>query len=605
MKISGYGILPDPLPTSRPFGEAAHLNGLGVAPGIAIGPIYIAERGAMSVPHYEVPEDQIEAECARFAKACEGSVRQVEDLIGQVEGGGGPAAEELAELLGAHVHMLLGSRLVRGAEARIRDSRINAEAAVQAVISEISEQYAAIEDAYLAGRVHDVQDVGARLIRNLVHAPVPTFSNLPEGCILLSEEITPADTALLDPQRVGGFATALGGAESHTAIMARSLGIPAVLGITDWQSAARNGDLAILDGELGNLIVNPSQAEVDKYQARKAELKRDQQRLGLLKSLPAVTTDKKRIKLSVNLELPSEVALAKSVGAEGIGLVRTEFMFMNRPDLPSEDEQFHGLSDIVAGAEGQTVTIRTLDVGGEKIAHGMDIDLASEGANPALGLRAIRFSLVQRDLFERQIAAILRVSALGDVRILLPMITTVTEVKQARRMIVSVYLRLKSKNVEVPSALPPIGIMIEVPAAALVADAMAKAADFFSIGTNDLTQYTLAIDRANEQVAPLYDGLNPAVLRLIQFATNAAIEAGIPVNLCGEMAGDDRLTPLLLGLGLEELSMNAPALPKVKRRIRELDSRAAADCAARIMAQSDRAQIAALLSDFNELAFSE
>jgi phosphotransferase system enzyme I (PtsI) len=577
MKISGYGILPDPLPTSRPFGEAAHLNGLGVAPGIAIGPIYIAERGAMSVPHYEVPEDQIEAECARFAKACEGSVRQVEDLIGQVEGGGGPAAEELAELLGAHVHMLQGSRLVRGAEARIRDSRINAEAAVQAVISEISEQYAAIEDAYLAGRVHDVQDVGARLIRNLVHAPVPTFSNLPEGCILLSEEITPADTALLDPQRVGGFATALGGAESHTAIMARSLGIPAVLGITDWQSAARNGDLAILDGELGNLIVNPSQAEVDKYQARKAELKRDQQRLGLLKSLPAVTTDKKRIKLSVNLELPSEVALAKSVGAEGIGLVRTEFMFMNRPDLPSEDEQFHGLSDIVAGAEGQTVTIRTLDVGGEKIAHGMDIDLASEGANPALGLRAIRFSLVQRDLFERQIAAILRVSALGDVRILLPMITTVTEVKQARRMIESVYLRLKSN----------------------------KAADFFSIGTNDLTQYTLAIDRANEQVAPLYDGLNPAVLRLIQFATNAAIEAGIPVNLCGEMAGDDRLTPLLLGLGLEELSMNAPALPKVKRRIRELDSRAAADCATRIMAQSDRAQIAALLSDFNELAFSE
>lgn len=239
MKISGYGIPPDSDAQSRPFGEAVHLNGLGVAPGIAIGVVYIADRGSMNVPHYQLRAEQVAGECERFDKACQAAVEQVEGLISKVKGGGGPAAEELSELLGAHVHMLQGSRLVRGVLLRIEEQHFNAEAAVQSVISEISEQYAAIEDSYLAARVHDVQDVGDRLIRNLVHAPVPSFSNLPDGCIILAEEITPADTALMDPKKVGGFATTFGGAEAHTAIMARSLGLPAVLGISDLVGSAQ------------------------------------------------------------------------------------------------------------------------------------------------------------------------------------------------------------------------------------------------------------------------------------------------------------------------------------------------------------------------------
>ncbi|TNE39103.1 MAG: phosphoenolpyruvate--protein phosphotransferase [Alphaproteobacteria bacterium] len=603
MKISGYGIPPGEKPESRPFGEALHLKGLGVSPGVAIGVVYLADRGAMSVPRYTLDESAVEAECARLNAASEKSVAQVEALMARVAGGGAGASEELGEILSAHVHMLQGSRLIRGARALIEESRQNAEAAVQAMIREISAQYAAIEDSYLAARVHDIEDVGQRLIRNLIDAPLPGFANLPEGCIVLAEEITPADTALMNPGRVGGFATTHGGAEAHTAIMARSLGLPAVVGISDLVASAQNGDLAVLDGATGALILNPSPYEIDHYQKRREELQEEKRQLGRLRELPAETTDGTRVRLSANLELASEMDLALGVGAESIGLVRTEFMFMNRQTLPSEDEQAQILSEIVQKAEGRPVTIRTLDVGGDKIAQGLDVGGTGEGANPALGLRAIRFSLKQRDLFERQVSAILRAGALGPVRILLPMITTAEEVKTARRLITGVFKRLAEQG-EGPTEMPPIGIMIEVPAAALSADALALVSDFFSIGTNDLTQYTLAIDRANDQVAALFDVLNPAVLRLIQFATSAALTAGIPINLCGEMAGDERLTPLLLGLGLTELSMTAPALPRVKRRIRELSLIAARDCATRIMAQTDRAQIATLLSDFNELSLA-
>ncbi|TNE59480.1 MAG: phosphoenolpyruvate--protein phosphotransferase [Alphaproteobacteria bacterium] len=603
MKISGYGIQPDDKPESRPFGETSHLKGSGVSPGVAIGVVYLIEHGTIGVPRYTIADHDIGAEKERLEAAAKKSVSQVEKLIAQIADGDGGASDELGEILSAHVHMLQGSRLIRGALALIGERRLNAEAAVQSMIREISGQYAAIKDTYLAARVHDIEDVGHRLIRNLVDAPVPSFANLPEGCIVLAEEITPADTALMDPARISGFATTFGGAEAHTAIMARSLGLPAVVGINDLVAAAQNGDLAILDGQSGALIVNPSPYEVEQYQKRQDEIREEKRQLAHLRELPAETTDGMRVQLSANLELASEMEMALDAGAQSIGLVRTEFMFMNRETLPSEEEQTEVLSELVQKAAGLPVTIRTLDVGGDKIARGLGLEVSGEGANPALGLRAIRFSLKQRDLYERQVAAILRASAVGPVRILLPMITTAEEVKAARRLIAGVYKRLTDKG-EGPSALPPVGIMIEVPAAALSADALANVSDFFSIGTNDLTQYTLAIDRTNDQVASLFDVLNPAVLRLIQFAASAAENAGIPINLCGEMAGDERLTPLLLGLGLTELSMSAPALLRVKRRIRELSQIAAEDCAARIMAQTDRAQIAAILSDFNELSLT-
>jgi phosphotransferase system enzyme I (PtsI) len=323
--------------------------------------------------------------------------------------------------------------------------------------------------------------------------------------------------------------------------------------------------------------------------------------LGRLKRVPAVTRDGEAVTLLANLELPRETEPALAAGAEGIGLLRTEFMFMNREDLPNEEEQYRALKAIVDAMDGRPVTIRTLDIGGDKLAWPLSAHLA-ESANPALGLRAIRLSLKERPLLEAQLGAILRASAHGPVRILLPMISSVTEVRQVRQVMATLVRRLKRRKVKIADPLPPLGVMIEVPGAALSADALAQVADFFAIGTNDLTMYTLAIDRSEERVAHLYNSLHPAVLRLIQFTAEAALRARIPISVCGEIAGDPRYTALLLGLGVRELSMAWPALPRVKQRIRSIDLLAATRRARMIMDQSDSGRIAALLDDFNALA---
>lgn len=576
-------------------------EGIGAAPGIVIGPVFPVAPGRLHIPRYEISRTKRADELQRFAAAVAGALEQIALLRQEIAAKAGSVAEEVGDLLEAHSQMLSGSRLVRGIEARI-DEGLNAEAAVEDGIAEIAGQYRAITDVYLAGRIDDIQEVGTRLIRNLVQAPMPRYGGIPKGSIIVADEITPSDAALMDPALVGGFATILGGAEGHTAIMARSLGIPAVLGVSGLLKAARRGDLAILDGTEGRIIFRPTEAEIAEYRARHARQVEHEQSLARLRELPALTRDGTRISLKANIELPVEVGLADAHGAEGIGLVRTEFMFMNRETLPGEDEQFEALAAIVNAMDGKPVTIRTLDVGGEKFADVFEADYGDDSANPALGLRAIRFSLRHRDLFATQVAAILRVGALGPIRILLPMISNVEEVKVVRRLIEEVRTALVASGHLEDGPLPPIGVMIEVPAAALAADALGRVADFFSIGTNDLTMYTLAIDRANDQVATLYDPLHPAVLRLIQFTVNAAAAAGIPVNVCGEMAGDARIVPLLLGLGIEELSMSASALPRVKGRIRSLDSGAAKRCAEMIMSQSDRARISVILADFNEMA---
>lgn len=581
--------------------RSATREGIGAAPGIVIGPVFPIAPGRLHVPRYELPRTKRPEELSRFTGAVERSLEQIAQLRKEIAAKAGSVAEEVGDLLEAHSQMLSGSRLVRGIAARI-DEGLNAEAAVEDGIAEIAAQYRAITDVYLAGRIDDIQEVGTRLIRNLVEAPMPRYGGVPKGSIIIADEVSPADVALMDPDHVGGFAAVLGGAESHTAIMARSLGIPAVLGVSGLLKEARRGTPAILDGTRGRIIFNPTDGEVAEYRERLAKQAEDEDRLARLRKLPGLTLDGTRIALRANLELPVEVALADAHGAEGIGLVRTEFMFMNRETLPSEDEQFEALAAIVRGMKGQPVTIRTLDIGGEKFADVFREEYGDDSVNPALGLRAIRFSLRHRPLFETQIAAILRAGALGPIRILLPMISHVEEVRAVRRLIEGVQRNLIASGGLDEGALPPIGVMIEVPAAALAADALADVADFFSIGTNDLTMYTLAIDRANDQVATLYDPLHPAVLRLIQFTVNAGAAAGIPVNVCGEMAGDERIVPLLLGLGIEELSMSASALPRVKGRIRSLDAKAAQRCAEAIMASGDRTRIGMILSDFNELA---
>jgi phosphotransferase system enzyme I (PtsI) len=577
------------------------LKGLGVSAGIAIGEAHVVEVGAIQVPEYDIKESEVDAEIERFNEALQKSDRQLKKLKTKSAELHGAAAEELGFLLDAHMQMLSGSRVVRGVESRVRREKINAEAAVQAAISAVAEEFEALDDPYLAARADDVREVGNRLLRNLTKTPYEAFKHLPEGAIIIAEELTPADTALLDPKRIAGFATAIGGAQSHTAIMARSLELPAVLGIPELLTKVKSGDQLVIDGYTGRVVIHPNRERLEQYERRTAEIEEEEKKLARLRKLPAMTTDGRRIGLYANLELPREVENALAAGAAGVGLLRTEFLYMNRPTLPTEDEQYETLREIVEGMSGRPVTIRTLDIGNDKLAPALK-DHMIETANPALGLRAIRLSLRDRDLLDAQLGAMLRAGAHGPIRILLPMISAVSEVKQTRAAMEQVAKRLKKRGVKIADPLPSLGVMIEIPGAALAADALAQCSDFFAIGSNDLTMYTLAIDRGEEQVAHLYNPLHPAVLRLIQFATEAALRGRIPISVCGEIAGDPKFAPLLLGLGIQELSMAVGNIPRIKQRVRSLDFAAAARCARSVMEQTDSGRIAMLLDDFNALA---
>jgi len=578
------------------------LHGLAVSPGIAIGPAFVIDNSHIVVPEYRVEASAVPAELARFNDAVQLSLKQLRKLKGKAAALPGAAAEEMGYLLDAHLAMLASSRLVRGVERRIAADRINAERAVQDEIGEIGDSFAAMGDAYLAGRIEDVRVVGARLVRSLTKTPYVALQSLPEGTVILAEELTPADTALLDPRRIAGFATVLGGAEGHTAIMARALNLPAILGIAALLTDVEPGDTVLIDGGAGTVVVNPTRDTIERYTAQRGLLEREQRRLHRLRRLPAVTRDSIEIVLQANLELPRELDQALAAGAQGLGLVRTEFLYMNREDLPDEDEQYKAYAGLVRGMDGKPVTFRTLDIGGDKLAAPLSAEMASESNNPALGLRGVRLSLKELPLLEAQLAAMLRAAALGPVRILLPMITNVDEIRRVRETLSLVARRLRRRGARLPDPLPPLGAMIEIPGAALAADALADAADFFAIGTNDLIQYTLAIDRGDEQLAYLYNPLHPAVLRLIQFAVEAALRARKPVSLCGEMAGDPRYTPLLLGLGIRDLSMAPSNIPRVKERVRRLELVSAAHRARAIMDQLDDGHIAALLDDYNALA---
>ena len=576
-------------------------KGLGVSPGIGIGVAHVRESGAIEVPTYPIPARQVAKECARLEAAVTRARRQIGRLRTKARGMSGTVAEELVYLLDAYFHMLKDSRLVRGARRRITGDHINAEAAVEAEMAEIAKGFAAMDDAYIRARVEDIRALATRLVRNLTKTPVKPWSLVPKGSVVVTGELSPADIAQLDRSRIAGVATMLGGAEGHTAIMARALGLPAVLGVPGLIDGAQTGQPMVVDGDTGHVVVDPSPATLAAYARRHAESVRQARRLARLSKQPAVTRDGTEVLLQANVELPVEMTLVKQAGAAGIGLLRTEFMFMNRDDIPSEDEQYQALCGLIKPMKGQAVTVRTLDVGGEKTSAALMGDFGAS-ASSALGLRGIRMSLARLDVFETQFRAILRAADHGHVRILLPMVSTVSEVRRAREILAQAASRLKRRGFSVVDPLPPLGTMIEVPGAALSADSLAQVSDFFAIGSNDLTMYTLAIDRGDEQVARLYDPLHPSVLRLIQFSTEAALHARIPVSICGEMAGDPRYTALLLGLGLREFSMVASSIPRVKQRVRNLDLVAADHRARVIMDQVDAGRIATLLDDFNALA---
>jgi phosphotransferase system enzyme I (PtsI) len=576
----------------------ARLEGVAVSPGVGIGTVHVHDSALLPVPEYRVPSGLIERERLRLTEAAEraiGELRALGQRMRSLEDGPG---EELATILEAYEGMLRGSRLLRGVDARIRERHINAEAAVRQETTALIGAFAAMEDAYLAARIDDIREVGRRLIRNLSGQPRPSgLTGLKKGGVIVAEDLSPADTALLNPRQMGGFVTVLGASQSHTAIMARSLGLPAVVAIPDLLRHARAGDSVIVDGTEGLVVINPDPDTLAAYRQRRATFLRARRNLQRLRDVPSVTRDGVAIHLHANIELPGEVESVAQSGAEGIGLVRSEFLFMNRDSLPDEAEQCAAYAALVRHMGGRPVTIRTLDLGGDKLSQAVGL---KQPTNPALGLRAIRLSLRRIDLLRTQFAAILAAGCEGPVRILLPMVCTVDEVHQSRALLSEVAEARRAAGQPVPDPLPPLGVMIEVPAAALSADALARAADFFSIGTNDLTQYALAIDRTDEAVAPLYNPLHPAVLRLIHFATGAAQATGIPVSVCGEIAGDPRLTGLLYGLGVRELSMAALAIPTVKQQVRRLSGAAALAHAHRVLGQPDAQRINALVDAFNQ-----
>ena len=577
------------------------LEGLAAAPGIAIGPAIVRGGGIIEVPSYIVAKSKIAAEIARLNGAVKVARRQIATLRERAAEMQGSAGEELVFLFDAYLAMLDESRLVRGARDNIANERVNAEAAVHRQYADLASKFQTMQDAYIAARLDDIREVAMRLIGILSRAPDRTQVAVPKGSVILAAELSPADMAQIDPESVRAVAASLGGVEGHTAIMARALGLPAVLGVAGLTNGVESGTTVIVDGHQGVVIIDPSPDTVRHYEKLRAKTLRGTRALERLRDEPAVSLDGVEINLLANVELPVEMDMVRTSGARGIGLLRSEFMFMNRNDIPSEDEQTATLRQIADAMGDDPVTIRTLDIGGEKPAPALLAGLDRAAAS-ALGLRGIRLSLANPDVLMTQYRAILRVARKRNVRILLPMVSTVSEMRRARKLLADAAISLTKEGHKVPDPLPPLGAMIEVPGAALAADALAQASDFFAIGSNDLTMYTLAVDRANEHVAHLYNGLHPAVLRLIQFSTEAALRARIPVSICGEMAGDPRLAALLIGLGLRDLSMSAANVPLVKKRILGLDTLAARQRASQIMEQTDSGRIAMMLADFNGLA---
>ncbi len=576
------------------------LVGIPVGAGIAIGPAFPAREAPAEFTRGTIGAAGVAAEGERLEQAILRSRKQVAKLRQKLLILPEDSQVELAPLLDAYMQMLGPSRLIRGARLRIRDKLVSAETAVADEGEQVARALLALpgdDPSGLQRRADEVREIGRRLIRNLAQAPFRSLGAVPAGSVLVAEALRPADAALIDPARIAGVATEEGGSDGHTAIMLRALGIPSVLGAAGLAAAARAGCQVIVDGSAGTVVVNPGAETLARAREGVAAFTRERQKLARLRRLPARTTDGSEVDLHANFEIPAELALIAQSGATGIGLLRSEFLFMNRDTVPDEQDQFETYRSVVEAMGGDSVTIRVLDWGGEKQLDSLSAESfgAAADRNPALGVRGIRLLLRHPALFETQLAAILRAAPLGPVRILLPMVTNVAELRQAREILERVARRLRRRGEKIPERVPPLGVMIETPGAALSADALALEADFFAIGTNDLAMYTLAVDRSLSEVAAIYDPLHPAVLRLVQFAIEAALRVRKPVSVCGEMAGNPKFTPLLLGLGLRSFSMNASAVPRVKQVVRGASVDECIRLSRKVMEQSDPARIRELV----------
>lgn len=540
------------------------VSGIAVSPGIVAGVAYVIRRHDVAVPQRSITADEVESEIARFHRAIEISMRQLDEVRRKL----GDERGDHVLIVDTYRLILQDDMLIKGTEQVIRERMINAEWALQLKIDEIRNLFNKIDDAYIRERKSDIDFVAERIFRNFrPEEEEPILTGLPPNAVVIAHDLSPADTATLPKYKVSAFATEIGGRTSHTAILARSLGLPAVVGVEHLLEHVSTGDPVIVDGLTGNLIINPYEDEFKLYIDRRERYEFSERQLAVYRNLPAETRDGHRMRLLTNIELLEEIPQALEMGAEGIGLYRTEFLYMNRLDLPSEEEHFENYRRVLEAMHPLPVTIRTCDLGGDKMALSVPIE---RGANPAMGVRAVRLYRRHPEILRTQVRGMLRASAYGKLKILFPLITGVTELLDARRIVREEQENLVRAGRKIDMHVP-IGVMIETPAACMVADVLAREADFFSVGTNDLIQYTLAVDRSDEHVAYLYEPLHPAILRMMKRVNDIAHEVGIPVSICGEMAGEEIYLLVLLGLRFDELSMNARSIPRLKRITRKID----------------------------------
>jgi phosphotransferase system enzyme I (PtsI) len=572
------------------------LHGIGVSGGIAIGKAQLVSHATLEVAHYSINPEQVPAEIERLTQALRTVQMELEGLHGAMTSGDAPA--EFGAFLDVHWMILTDPTLAEVPKRTIAEQHCNAEWALTQQLGVLVEQFEAIEDPYLRERKADVVQVVERVLKVLLGKPGGVRpSGAEEQTILVAHDLSPADVIQFKNHHFAAFLTDLGGVTSHTAIVARSLNVPAVVATHNARGLIRENELLIVDGGRNVVIVNPDQSVLGEYRLRQSELELERQKLRRLRTTPARTLDGQAIELHANIELPEDLEQAVENGATGVGLFRSEFLFLNREELPSEDEQFEAYRAVAAGMKGLPVTIRTFDLGADKNKEGLD-GLSRVAPNPALGLRAVRFSLAEPRIFLTQLRAILRATHYGKVKILIPMLSSAGEIDQTLAMITQAKQSLRDQGVNFDPGVE-IGGMIEIPAAVLSIGAFTNRLDFLSIGTNDLIQYTLAVDRADDAVSQLYDPLHPAVLKLLGLAIASAKKAEVPVAVCGEMAGDLQFTRLLLGLGLTNFSMHPAHLLTIKQRVLASDAAAAKRIVDKMRRSDEPAKLASLLERLN------